>query len=292
MKPKISIIIPTYNDITYLEKTINSILDQKYPKDKYEILIVDGSTNNLVGELYIRKFGKIKEMRYIKKKGCNLPEALNIGIKNMRGRFFKQLDADDLLTENSLNRYEKYIDQNPEFMVFYSDVKLIDDRDNFLGERREKSYEGKELARRIWSGGISYPSSYIINSKCFKMVGLFNQNETMSEDWVWRIRAIFINNLKFYHIPESLVCYRIHQNQKSTSELRTNSLYVLKMKRRLIREIRMKTEDKELLNILKLSYAKGLTSLIKRNIEVTLKLDNNKIYRKFIGRLEDKVGGV
>ena len=127
-------IIPTYNDPTYLEKSIRSVLDQNYPRRKYEILIIDGSTNNSISDLYRNKFNRIKTIKYIKRKGCNLPEALNIGIENMHGKFFKQLDADDLLAENSLNKYERYINENPEFLVFYSDVTLIDKNGRTIGE--------------------------------------------------------------------------------------------------------------------------------------------------------------
>lgn len=291
MKPKISIIIPTYNDPTYLEKSVRSVLNQDYPKNKYEILIIDGSTNESISDLYKNKFSRIRIIRYIRKKGCNLPEALNIGIENMRGKFFKQLDVDDLLMKNSLSRYDRYVNENPEFMVFYSDVKLIDENGSIIGEEREKSYEGMELARRIWNGTIGYPSSYIINKECFRMVGTFNAKTTMAEDWEWRMKAIFINKLKFYHIPEELIGYRRHENQKSNSELLTNSVYIWKMKKRIIYEFKQKIKDQELLD-LKVSYSKLLMSIIKRNMEVTFGLYKNMKYKKIIKKLEDIVGGI
>ncbi len=292
MKPKISVIIPTYNDPTYLEESIRSVLSQNYPRSKYEILIIDGSTNDSILNLYKNRFSRIKTIRYVREKGCNLPEALNIGVKNMRGYFFKQLDCDDLLTKNSLDRYDKYISETPDFLVFYSDARIIDEKGKVISVMKEGSYKGIELAERIWKGPIGYPSSYIINKRCFEIVGTFNEKATMAEDWEWRIKAIFVNNISFYHIRESLISYRKHNNQKSTSELRTNSIYVFRMKKRLINELKAKVTDPRLLKILKISYNKWMASLIKRNIEVIFKLNKNKTYRKFIVKLEENIGSV
>ena len=47
MSPLISVIIPTYNYANYITEAINSVLQQDYPKDKMEIIVVDdGSTDN------------------------------------------------------------------------------------------------------------------------------------------------------------------------------------------------------------------------------------------------------
>lgn len=292
MKPIFSIIIPTYNDVTYLKESVDSVLNQYFPKNKYEIIIVDGSINDHVFNFYMTHLSKNKQIRYIRK-NCNLPEALNIGIKNMHGILFKQLDSDDMLsTPFSLVKYYKYALLHPDYLIFYSDANIINPAGELVRISKEKQYEGLSLARRVWNGPIGYPSAYLINKKAFQLVGLFNEKNLQAEDWEWRIRAVFINKLKFYHIPEPLISYRIHRKQKSTLEMRTNSFYLFRIKKKLIKEIKTKIEDREMLNILKVSLIKAIISYIKKNIELTLKLNDNMTYKKLIKHIEEKIGSV
>ncbi|MEM3245934.1 MAG: glycosyltransferase [Candidatus Micrarchaeaceae archaeon] len=292
MKPIFSIIIPTYNDVTYLKESVDSVLNQYFPKNKYEIIIVDGSINDHVFNFYMTHLSKNKQIRYIRK-NCNLPEALNIGIKNMHGILFKQLDSDDMLsTPFSLVKYYKYASLHPDYLIFYSDANIINPAGELVRISKEKQYEGLSLARRVWNGPIGYPSAYLINKKAFQLVGLFNEKNLQAEDWEWRIRAVFINKLKFYHIPEPLISYRIHRKQKSTLEMRTNSFYLFRIKKKLIKEIKTKIEDREMLNILKVSLIKAIISYIKKNIELTLKLNDNMTYKKLIKHIEEKIGSV
>lgn len=293
MLPKISIIIPTYNDTTYLSKAINSVLKQKYPRNKYEIIIVDGSTNDNIYRLYKVKYSKYKTVRYVRKRGCNLPEALNIGIKNMLGTFFKQLDSDDLLMRGSLRTYDYYATKNPNFLIFYSDAYIIDKKGRIINKKEERTFKTvEELAKALWKGSIGYPSSYLINKNAFDLVGTFNPKNKQAEDWEWRIKAAFINKLRFYHIKKPLIAYRVHENQKSTLEQRTNSIYLYKMKKRLASEIKEKTKDRSFEQILKVSLIKAAVSFVKKNIEITLKLNRNRIYRKYISKIEEKFGNV
>ena len=255
------------------------------PKGTYEILIIDGSTNNLVSNFVANYLRKYNFVRYIKKSGCNLPEALNIGIKNMRGRFFKQLDDDDVLVSGAIKKYLEYANKHKNYLIFYSDAYIIDEHNNFVGDEEERNYNKQKLMTTIWSRPIGVPSSYMINKEAFKIVGMFNPKSLVVEDWEWRLRAIIGKELLMYHIPIRLIKYRRYKDQKSYREMVYAPYEMYKIRKQFLSAYAHNI-DKDILKDLKISRAYAAASLMKRYIEFKLGLKENRYYREFIRRIE------
>lgn len=84
MTPKISIIVPNYNDASRISECIRSLLDLNYPKEKLEIIIVDnGSTDNSLQSI---KAFPVKLL--IEKDVKGSYAARNLGVKNAEGRYW------------------------------------------------------------------------------------------------------------------------------------------------------------------------------------------------------------
>ena len=97
----VSVIVPVYNMELYLDRSIQSILDQSYRN--FEVLLVDdGSTDNsgIICDNYAASDSRV---RVIHKDNGGVSSARNVGIKEMRGDFFLFLDADDLLERHALH---------------------------------------------------------------------------------------------------------------------------------------------------------------------------------------------
>lgn len=89
----LSIIVPIYNTSEYLEKCINSILNQSY--NNFEIILVDdGSTDNSgsICDNYKKKYSNIN---VVHKKNGGLSSARNAGIATANGEFITFIDSDD-----------------------------------------------------------------------------------------------------------------------------------------------------------------------------------------------------
>src|SRR3989344_6933690 len=82
--PKISIVIPSYNAVQYIEHTLRSILDQKYPS--LEIIVQDGGstdgTLNIIKK-YAKKYPRI--LKFESKKDKGQADAINKGMKKTTG---------------------------------------------------------------------------------------------------------------------------------------------------------------------------------------------------------------
>jgi len=95
MLPELSIIIPTHNSASAIDRCINSLNAQSYHREKYENIIVDDGSKDKTIEL-AKKAGVDK---IIETEPCFQGKARNIGVKNSKGDFVAFIDSDCLAKE-------------------------------------------------------------------------------------------------------------------------------------------------------------------------------------------------
>ena len=90
---KVSVIVPVYNVENYIEKCLDSLLNQTL--DDIEIIVVnDGSTDNsanIIKEKYVNK------IVYLEKENGGLSDARNFGLPHAKGKYIAFLDSDDYI---------------------------------------------------------------------------------------------------------------------------------------------------------------------------------------------------
>lgn len=111
---KYSVVIPLYNKVHYIEKTLMSVLNQTY--QDFEILVVDdGSTD---GSLEAARRVSSEKIRIISQPNAGVSVARNTGIFNAGGRYIAFLDADDEWRENYLETIDSLVEGYPESDIF------------------------------------------------------------------------------------------------------------------------------------------------------------------------------
>ena len=100
MSKLLSIIIPVYNQIEYLETCINSVTKQN--ADDIEIILVDDGSNDGSGQICDEYEKKIPNIQVVHKKNGGLSSARNEGILKASGEYFLFLDSDDELAPNAI----------------------------------------------------------------------------------------------------------------------------------------------------------------------------------------------
>jgi len=109
MNPEISVIVPVYNSIKYLEKCIDSILSQTFQEIEL-ILVNDGSTDKS-GDLCEAYSRLDSRCRVFHKKNEGIASARNLGIRNASGKYIGFVDADDFIHKEM-------------YQILYRNIKL------------------------------------------------------------------------------------------------------------------------------------------------------------------------
>ena len=105
----VSIIIPCRNEEKFIGKCLDSVIDNDYSKDKLEVLVMDGMSEDKTRKIiqqYIEKYPFIKILDNPKK---ITPCALNIGIKNAKGEIIIRMDAHSIYKKDYISKCVKYL---------------------------------------------------------------------------------------------------------------------------------------------------------------------------------------
>lgn len=133
--PKVSVVVPIYNVEKYLEKSLDSLLNQTL-EDIQIILVNDGSTDNSgnIAKLYAEK--NPDKMLYVEKKNGGLSDARNYGMKYAEGDYIAFLDSDDYIEKTAYEEmYNKAIEENADYVEC-----------NFIWEYPNKTKKDKQFA--------------------------------------------------------------------------------------------------------------------------------------------------
>lgn len=143
MKDKISIIIPVYNVEEYLEKCLESIINQNF--DKVEIIIVDdGSTDKSlqIAKEYQKKYPE--KTRVISQENKGQGGARNTGIKNATGKYLLFVDSDDTIKSGMLETlYTEMEKSNADIVLF--GFEYVDEKGKVIRQRTEFNDEYMEF---------------------------------------------------------------------------------------------------------------------------------------------------
>lgn len=144
--PTVTILVPVFNEFATVEKTIQSLLELNYPKEKILISIVDdGSTDNTWD--LIQKFANIPNMTLHKKENGGKYTALNHGIQNCTTDFIGCLDADSEVDSEALRHIiDKFSDI--EIMAVTPSMK-IRNPDTFVRMMQNAEYNMGIFLRKI-----------------------------------------------------------------------------------------------------------------------------------------------
>lgn len=107
-----SIIIPTYNRCLSLERTMESITKIDFPKNRFELLIVDNNSRDKTPEV-VKEFDKrIKNLSYLSEKRISLALARDRGAQVARGEILSYIDDDVVVDKNWLSAVIDIFNQN------------------------------------------------------------------------------------------------------------------------------------------------------------------------------------
>ena len=216
LQPLISVVIPAYNAEQFLDETLESVLSQTY--ENWECIIVnDGSMDNT--ESVAKKWcEKDSRFRLINKENGGLSSARNWGIKESKAEYIAFLDADDILTSDSLEvRINVLIEQNVDLVAtklqHFTDKLPKVSKNN---ARQDVLYYAKEGLTQLMAFNKVTPSTVLCKKSVMDEVGGFTWHKKAEDLHCW-LKVLFAG-YKIYRIDETLLLYRLVENSMSSTD--------------------------------------------------------------------------
>ena len=211
-KPAISVVMVFYNAERYIEEAVKSVLKQSF-RDFELLLIDDGSIDQSVIIVENIKDDRIKIIH----KGHDYITSLNYGLDCAQGRYIARMDADDIMHPDRLFVQYRLMEDKP----------WIDFCSSWCTFFEEKT--GKEVLYNESSGIIKDPLVSLLHKNIFvhptmifkteflKKNNLKYQHYNYAEDYKMWFEAAK-RGANFYIEPQSLLFYRCHEQQVSTTK--------------------------------------------------------------------------
>jgi glycosyltransferase involved in cell wall biosynthesis len=241
MSELVSVIIPVYNSTQFLKESLESVINQTYPN--IEIICVnDGSTDNSLEilEFYSDKTTIISQTNH------GLASALNVGIKQMKGKWFKWFSPDDVMYPCAIETLVDMARKNSDTIV-YSDWELIDGTGNKLREFHESDYNelsNFEYNIRLLDGQQINVNTALIPSSLFEKCSIQELDYPVAIDYDFFLRAALLYDMKFHLIQKPLIMYRIHSKQLSHKNITKTMDYISEIKNKILKQIDMPSREK------------------------------------------------
>ena len=122
--PKVSIYIPAYNASKYIERAVESALEQDV-QDLEVCIANDGSRDDTL-QVLERAFGDEPRVRWEDGENGGIGHASNRAVRMTRGLYIGQLDSDDCLKPGAVRQLTEYLDAHPRTVCCYSSAERID----------------------------------------------------------------------------------------------------------------------------------------------------------------------
>ncbi len=268
--PKISVIVPVYNSEFYLEKCIDSIMNQSY-KNLEIILIDDGSTDQ---SCEIVKLYAQKDQRIILKRQDNAGEsaARNNGLKLATGEYIGFVDCDDWIEPDMYEcLVEQAVKENADIVIsgWYKDTEYESNKIRNEKEVRERVFSGETLLRYLYERD-SYREFAYMWDKLYKKelfhdengeTILFDENLKLGGD-VLCLGRIALNVKKAVYVDKAFYHYIQRKESGCHTEDISRHLDWLQAYIQLIAIFYEKGINEEIINLLKrfLVYHSAVTA--------------------------------
>jgi glycosyltransferase involved in cell wall biosynthesis len=193
----VSIITVTYNNVSTITETINSVLAQSYPDIEY--VIIDGSSTDGTVAV-VNSYGK-KITKFISEPDYGIYDAINKGIRFASGDILGVLNSDDFFyDDNVIERIAAaFIDTDID--AVFGDVQFVDPLNT---KKVVRYYSSKHFSTAKFRFGFmpAHPSFYV-KRELFEKFGYYKTDYKIAADYELLIRFLHVNKIacKYLEMP-------------------------------------------------------------------------------------------
>jgi glycosyltransferase involved in cell wall biosynthesis len=210
--PLFSLVTPSYNQGAFLERTLASVLGQKYPHLEY--VVQDGGSTDGTRAVLERYGGQLAGWESLRDRGQ--AHAINLGFRRTTGAIMAYLNSDDLLLPGALAFVARYFAAHPEADVVYGHRVIIDEKDQEVGRWVLPPHEDEVLR---WTDPVPQETVFWRRRVWERVGGAIDESFQFALDWDLLLRfrragAVFVR------LPRFLGAFRVHAAQKTSARFR------------------------------------------------------------------------
>ncbi len=208
--PLVSIVTPSFQSGGFIERTIESVLSQSYPRIEY--IVMDGGSTDGTLEILDRYHGRLQ---YVSAPDGGAADAINRGFKQSRGSIFAWLSADDLYFPGAIENVVRQFANSPDVGVIYGEGVWIDEDDNEIGRYPTAAPYHEGIFE--CECGICQPSAFM-RRDTFEAAGMLQRDLHFAFDYDLWIRIARVR--RFQAISSVLAASRMHRKNKTLGSRR------------------------------------------------------------------------
>ena len=219
--PLVSILIPTYNSVDFVEDTVRSIMNQTYTN--IEIVIVDDASTDGTMKILEKLSKEDKRIKLSQnKKNLGITDNMNNGIHKCIGKYIAILDGDDWAYPYRIEEQVKLMEKDEEVVLCAGYMDICDENLN-VKTTRTYPLKDKEIRRAMVKyDPISHPSSMWRKDALLK-TDLYSKNFPICRDYDLIVRISKFG--KYENVPKSLIKYRVRKDSETGKKIRQTQLY-------------------------------------------------------------------
>lgn len=185
MKPILSIVVPSYNVEQYLDKGLSSYCDDRFNNRLQVMIVNDGSKDNThdIAASYVEKYPRIFTL--IDKENGGHGSAVNCGIDNAKGKYFRIIDGDDWINTENMATLLEYLESSDADIIVDNkrEVNMVTGDTEYFGSpskvELKKTYDftdvclDDEIAPNIMIHTMSIKTAILQENSIHLLEGIF-----------------------------------------------------------------------------------------------------------------------
>ena len=276
----ISVVMSVYNQENYLEKSIESILNQTFTDFEF-IIINDGSTDRSKD---ILESIDDPRLTYIDQTNSGLPFSLNKAIDQSNGSFIARMDSDDISHLDRLQKQFNYLSVNKEVDLVGSCIRVMNEKGEIIGSK-SVPLESSVIQESInYACNVMHPT-YFFRREIHKNSGGYRNQFIYAQDYDFLLRIRDLGH-GIGNIDEELLDYRVYDSSnhfKQFNQIRFSRLAKKLHKERIVNGSESLSTIEQVKIVNKISFYNN--SIFSAYLNLRKFSDNNKSFLRLFSKI-------
>jgi glycosyltransferase involved in cell wall biosynthesis len=214
--PRVSIVVPSYNQGRFLRATLDSVLDQQIPD--LELIVQDGGSTDNTPTILQEYAPRLKHWESRRDNGQ--AHAINLGFRHATGEILAYLNSDDILLPGALAYVGDYFERHPKVDVVYGHRVVIDEAGMEVGRWILPAHHDEVLR---WADFVPQETLFWRRRIWVDTGAAMDEDFRYALDWDLLVRFLD-HRATFVRLPRFLGAFRVHASQKTTADFDQTSM--------------------------------------------------------------------